>query len=408
MRLLHTSDWHIGVNHHRLDRQPDHDHVFAQIKNLAIEEQVDVILNTGDLFDKADPGIDTWKYGWSVLEELSSVAPVVIVCGNHDSHKLFQLMDMILKKRLEIYFIHPLTLRRGPESVLQLPTKEGETIRIAAVPFVKSSSYIRDYIEGDPARATVAYADEVGALEHRVGQWLNDPYDPSRDIRVFAAHLLVDGAEVSGSEYQLYVEHDFVTRPDRIPDADYVAFGHIHKPQQIAGLEHGRYAGSPIPINFGERADEKLVYLVTGKPGYALDIKERKLDIGRRLVEIRGNLDTIAADRERYAGSIARVVVEVDNPILQLESRVRELLPETLICQVMVHNRQQQGEPIVAADDYDKPEFSINEMFEAYVKENPGLGESERIVKYFNELYGQVQHGDESEDTLTDLEEVAQ
>ena len=304
MRLLHTSDWHIGVSHHGLDRTPDHDHVFAQIKNLAIDDKVDLILNTGDLFDTSYPSVETLKYGWKILEELASVAPVVVVCGNHDGAKLFQLMGMILKNRLPIHFMDLSTLSKREAGVLELPTADQEILKVAAVPFVKSASYISDYIKSDPARATVTYADEVGTLEHVVGEWLNRSYDPRRDIRVFAAHLLVEGAQVGGGEYPLYVERDFVTRPERIPPADYVAFGHIHKPQQIGRLENGRYAGSPIQLDFGERDDRKSVYVVSGKPGYSLTIEPRELDVGRRMVEVRGALDTLGSMRQEYAGTI--------------------------------------------------------------------------------------------------------
>lgn len=127
MRLLHTSDWHIGVAHHGLDRSEDHDKVFAQIKALAIEEKVDLILNTGDLFDSPYPSVETLKYGWGVLEELAAIAPVVVVCGNHDGEKLFQLMGTILKRRLPIYFVDRSTLQLRQAGLVVLPTASGET-----------------------------------------------------------------------------------------------------------------------------------------------------------------------------------------------------------------------------------------------------------------------------------------
>lgn len=408
MRLLHTSDWHIGVNHYRLDRTRDHAYVFGQLKSIAIDEKVDVILNTGDLFDVPYPSVETLRFAWSVLEELASVAPVVVLCGNHDGAKLFELMGTILKNRLPIYFIDPSTLKqRRQQSILQLPTAADEIIKIGAVPFIKSASYIKDYFETDIERATVTYADEVGTLEHIVGEWLNSEYDPSRDVRVFAAHLLVDGAEVSGSEYKLYVERDFVTRPQRIPLADYVAFGHIHKPQQITGLDHGRYAGSPIPIDFGEKEDHKLAYLVTGKPGYALDIRERKFDIGRRLVEIRGDLEKIKTERESYAGTVAKVYVELDAPIPELETQVREILTETEVCAVIGQYRRAQGE-MVAVSDHTEREPTLTELFESYVHEIGTMGDSARVSRYFRELLAGIEHGDGSEARFTEIEEFAQ
>src|ERR1700678_3468319 len=100
MRILHTSDWHLGISEHNLDRRPDHDHVLKQIKDIAQAEKVDLILHTGDLFDRDYPGLDILKYGWQHLEELEAIAPVAVLCGNHDSAKLFELMGMILRRRL--------------------------------------------------------------------------------------------------------------------------------------------------------------------------------------------------------------------------------------------------------------------------------------------------------------------
>jgi len=407
VRLLHTSDWHIGVNHYRLDRTQDHAYVFGQLKDIAIDEKVDVILNTGDLFDAPYPSVETLRFAWTILEELASVAPVVVLCGNHDGAKLFELMGTILKNRLPIHFVDPNTLRqRREKSVLQFPTSAGEIIKIGAIPFIKSATYIKDYFETDVERATVEYADEVGALEHVVGEWLNSGYDPGRDVRVFAAHLLVDGAEVSGSEYKLYVERDFVTRPQRIPVADYVAFGHIHKPQKIAGLDHGRYAGSPIPIDFGEKEDSKLAFLVTGRPGYALDIHERKLDIGRRLVEIRGDLDSIKAQRDRYAGAVAKVYVELDAPIPELETQVREILENTEVCAVFGQYRRAQGE-MVTVSDHTGREPSLSELFEAYMQEVGTVGDPARVSRYFAELLARVDHGNGAESRFAEIEEAA-
>lgn len=276
-------------------------------------------------------------------------------------------------------------------------------MKVAAVPFVKSASYIADYVTKNPERATLTYADEVGSLEHVVGEWLNEGYDPARHIRVFAAHLLVEGAQVGGGEYPLYIERDFVTRPERIPPADYVAFGHIHKPQQIGKLENGRYAGSPIPLDFGERDDQKSVYIVSGKPGYSLTIESRALNVGREMVEIRGTLETLSSRREEYAGTIARVVVDLDEPVPELDRRVRDLLTETTVCRVVPHYPLVAG-VLPSEADSGRPEPTISEMFETYVSAHRDLGSTDQLLRYFNELLTQVQQGEEA--PLTELSEV--
>lgn len=405
MRLLHTSDWHIGVNHYRLDRTPDLDHVFAQMKEIARDERVDLILHTGDLWDGPNPGAEMLKYAWTVLHDLSSVAPVVVVCGNHDNEKLFELMGLILGDNHRIRFIDRSRLQLRDQSILRLPGSEGEVIRIAALPFIKSATYIDQYLEGDPTRATVKYADNIGSLEYHMGQWLNAGYDPGRDIRIFAAHLLVDGARTS-SEYELYITRDFVTSPTSIPPADYVAFGHIHKPQQILGVEHGRYVGSPIPIDFSEVGDSKRVQIVHGKPGYRLEIQDRILSQHRPMIDIHGDLESIAANREQYRGTIARVFVNLDNPVEQLDTQVRELLTNVEICQVRPNYRIQTN-GLALVDEGVRNEPSVNELFATYSADRPDLGNSDRLGNYFGELYEQAADGPAHDPKLTELDEIA-
>ncbi|MGZ7042591.1 MAG: metallophosphoesterase family protein, partial [Thermoanaerobaculia bacterium] len=227
MRLLHTSDWHIGMAYNKLDRTAYLEHAFAQIKALAIDEKVDLILNTGDLFDTGIPALEPLQYGWRVLEDLSQIAPVVVLCGNHDAAKLFELMGMLVGDRCNVHFVGLTNLvTKRERSVLQIPTRDGAQImKIGSVPFVKEATYIERILEADPDRATLKYADEVGRIEELVGRWLDTDYNPNRDVKIFAAHLLVDQATVSQQAIRpMYIERDFATHPHRIPPADYVAF----------------------------------------------------------------------------------------------------------------------------------------------------------------------------------------
>lgn len=403
MRLLHTSDWHLGVAKHGIDRRPDHERVLAQIAEIARDQQIDAILNTGDLFDKALPDLETLRFTWRVLEELADIAPIVVLCGNHDGPKLFELIGTVLKDRLPIHFIDTSTLQRREQSIVRLGTRDGHRLLIGAVPFIRSAHYIRDFIDEGAERATVRYADQVGGVERVVGDWLNADYDHTRDVRVFAAHLLVEGAQTSGSEYAFHVDADFATRAQRIPSADYVAFGHIHKPQVVPGIAHGRYAGSPIPVDFGEQADQKCVYVVHARPGEAPTIDAVRLDVGRRMVDVRGSLESLAARRDELAGTLARVFVQLETPVDRLEARVREALPRSEVCLVVP---QFGAAPIgaVAAGVAGGREPTLTEMFEIFIDQREGVGDRERVVRYFTQLLDEVAQG--MEGTFPDIDEV--
>jgi exonuclease SbcD len=285
---------------------------------------------------------------------------------------------------------------------LRLPTSDHESIVIGAVPFIRSANFLRKYLSEGLDTATLTYGDSVGTIQEQVGRWMSDGYDPSRDIRIFAAHLLLDNAQPSGSEYHFHVDSDFAVRPQRIPTAEYVAFGHIHKPQAIGGLPNGRYAGSPIPIDFGERADEKSVVVVTGRPGYSLETKVIPLAIQRRMIDITETLDTISANRKSYTGKIARVTVLLDTPVDDLERRVRDMLEGASVCSV----RPRYPAPIDAVPPVGggTSEASLTEMLSAYMAGRDDVGDQPRVSRYFAEFLDQLRQGQDLEaGVLADL-----
>lgn len=389
MRILHTSDWHIGVARYGVDRRQDHERAFSHLRDLAKDEKVDAILNTGDLFDALDPALDVLQYGWSVLEEMAQIAPVVVLCGNHDRDKLFELFRTVLHGRLPIYFVDPSFLRNGADSIIKIKSADDEIIKIGAVPFIKSAQFVKRHLSGeDPERVTLTYAEEVATIEKAVGTWLNDGYDAKRDVRVFAAHLLLDGAQLSGSERQMHIEEDFATRATAIPIADYVAFGHIHKPQEIAG-GHGRYAGSPIPIDFGERNDKKSAVIIHGRPGRALSIKEHEIDFGRRLAYVDETIDGLCEAAGTYDDAIVKVTVRLDAATPDLDARVRSLLPNTIVCAVVP---KYSGELVSAVTvQADEPEEqSVPQMFSTFLAERENLADASRVSRFFTAIYDQV------------------
>jgi exonuclease SbcD len=402
MRGLHTSDWHLGVCKHGVDRTVDHTHVLAQIKGIAIDEKVDFILHTGDLFEGRNPGIDVLRYAWNVLEELAQIAPLIVLCGNHDGAKYFELFGMVNGGRLPIHFVDPVTISTLREnSIIKLHTAANEIVRIGAVPFIKDESFISSFLAGDTTRSTAMYADRVGQIEQMVGTWLSQSYDPRTDIRIFAAHLLVDGAQKSGSEYAFHVDSEFATYGSRVPPAEYVAFGHIHKPQVVPGVPHGRYAGSPLQIDFGEVRDIKVVYLISGKPGRPLAIEERSLDVGRRLVDIEGTLDEILANAAQYAGHIGRVMVKLEKPVDELSARVRDALPGTIVSQVIPVYARAQAEVITVAAGEREP--TLDELFVTYVDRSLQILDAPRVKAYFGELLEKVR-AKESGTVLSDVD----
>ena len=145
------------------------------------------------------------------------------------------------------------------------PSAAGERIRLAPLPFIHANRVVDAFDSPDTWNAD--YADRVQGYEDILAQGLITGLDPARDILLFAAHLHVGGASYSGTERQITVSDAYATRAERLPVVSYAAFGHIHKPQRLPGPVPGRYAGSPIQLDFGEEGEEKQVVLVEAAPG---------------------------------------------------------------------------------------------------------------------------------------------
>lgn len=331
MKLLHTSDWHLGRVTYNQSRAPDHDAVLAEIIGLAQQERPDLVIHSGDLFDVLRPGYSDIERGLAALHEIAAVAPVLVVAGNHDSPALFRIFQKLLGPAARIRFIDK---PRVPEDggILDYPLANGERIRVAPLPFIHQNRFIEGF--SLPETWAGQYADQVHAIETMLGRGLADGADYASDVLVFAAHLHVGGASYSGSEKPIHIVDAYATRAESLPVVSYAAFGHIHKPQRLPGPVPGRYAGSPLQLDFGEEGEQKQVVLVEAKPGRPAEITDVPLRAGRPLKRVTGTLEELAARAADIGNALCLVTVRTDTTTMDLSRRVAEILPEATLLEV--------------------------------------------------------------------------
>src|SRR5262245_11895481 len=138
MKVLHVSDWHLGRLTYREPRASDHDVVLAEIVALARAERPDLVCHTGDLFDQRRPSYPDMARGITALQELAAVAPVVVVCGNHDSPRLFEVFAQLLGPDSHIHFVaEPRLPTEG--GILRFPAADGTILRLGVLPFVHAN-----------------------------------------------------------------------------------------------------------------------------------------------------------------------------------------------------------------------------------------------------------------------------
>ncbi len=384
MKLLHLSDWHLGRTTYNASRAEDHATVIGEILSYAREHRPDLIVHTGDLFDVARPAYQDMARGIDALQDLAVIASVVVLCGNHDSPALFDLFTQLIGPRSPIHFASR-ARPPGQGGILTFAAAGGQVIRLAPLPFVHANRML-DGFEA-PGTWAALYADRVHLVEEVLARGLLDGFDNRRDLAVFAAHLYVGGAVLSGSERRIQVGDSYASHLDHLPPVTYAAFGHIHKPQDLpGGAVNGCYAGSPIPLDFGEIDEAKRIVLVEASPGRPPEIQSLPLSGGRPLWRFEGTMEQLAEVAPTIGQALALVTIHSPSTIADLHARVQDLLPRAVVLDVYPVAADRQLDVAVATAPAG-PEPSIEELFRGYLAEQGTRGAAaDRVMTTFSKL----------------------
>ncbi|KAA9340529.1 exonuclease SbcCD subunit D C-terminal domain-containing protein [Adhaeribacter soli] len=333
MRVLHTSDWHLGKRLLQHERTLEHQHFLDWLLETIKSEKVDALIVAGDVFDTGTPSNTALKQYYDFLRELylTGCKHVIITGGNHDSISTLNAPKELLK-----YFnIHviggvPANLE---EEIIPLEDKTGEVqLVVCAVPFLRDKD-VRLSIAGETAEER----------EQRIKDGICNHYKElvpyikaykTEGIPVLATgHLFAAGSSTSDSEKEIHVGNLGQIYGDQFPvEFDYVALGHLHRPQFVGGFKHVRYSGSPIPLSFSENDDRKIVLLLDFENGTLGNITEIPVPRQRRLVRFKGTLEKVQIQMLAFENedcplpAWAEVQVDTETFIPNLEENLRELL----------------------------------------------------------------------------------
>jgi exonuclease SbcD len=390
MRLLHTSDWHVGKAIRGRSRAGEHQAVLAEIVGIAERESVELVIVAGDLFDTATPTAEAERIVYRALLDLAAGGrPVVVVAGNHDSAQRLAAVAPLS----ETSGIRVASAVRPPEQggVLDIEVGGvgGEVAQVALLPF-PSQRYVVTadlLLSGEAADAHAAYADRIvrilGSLTSRFR---------ANTVNLVVAHLMVMGGTKGGGERGAHTVFDYWVPATAFPgSAQYVALGHLHRAQQLAGPAPLHYCGSPLQLDFGETANDPVVKVVDVRPGLPADVRSVPLTAGRRLRTLRGTLvDVLAAVPDARAGAGARagpgdarehLRVVLDEPARAgLADDVRARLPNAV--EVVLAPRETDRATRTA--DPDRLRRSPHDLFAEYLVENEVR--DDRLVTLFDEL----------------------
>ena len=377
MRILHTSDWHVGRSIRGRSRAAEHEAVLAEIAGVAADEQVDAVLVVGDLFDTAAPTPEAERIVYQALLALAATgAAVLVVGGNHDSERRLQAVAPLLE--LGRVTVQSMVAPADQGGVATVASRDGtEQALVAMVPFLSQRHVVRadELMRRDADEHANAYAERM----RRVIGALTAGFGPDT-VNLVAAHAMCHGGVLGGGERSAHTVFDYSVPGTAFPaSAHYVALGHLHRHQEVAGPCPIRYCGSPLQLDFGEVDDRKAVVVVEAHPGRPAEVRTVPLHAGRRLRTVRGTLADLRSPAGATGDDHLRVVV-LEQPRIGLADEVRALLPEAVDVRVEAPDNGRATPP-------PRPRLgrAPDDQFAEYLRERGAL--DERVLQLFRELH---------------------
>jgi len=384
MRILHTSDWHLGKRLGRFDRIDEHREVLDEVVGIADEHAVDLVLVSGDVFDRPSPPVDALRLGLRALVRLGARRPVVAVAGNHDSPELFETLAPLLRP-MNVHLVGH--LKRPREGGMLGPDVLGLPAVVACFPFLREGRVV-DFL-ADAGTWYGQYADRVAGISRIYSEALHEAAGDDL-VPLLIAHFMVSGVKIDRAaprgERELHIGQAYAATEHAVPAGpQYVAMGHVHAPQRVPGAPvPADYAGSLLALDFGEAGETKRVVIVEAEPGSIATRRSVPIAGGRRLARAIGPWEELAS-RQDLDGKYLDLTVDTTAP----EPALAELARQRFAFLVNVRERRLGARGTVRSERAGR---AIDELFADYYRETENIEPPPELLDAFREVYDEAQH----------------
>lgn len=389
MRLLHTSDWHLGRTFHGAPLLASQVRALEAMVDLVRSEAIDVVLVAGDLYDRQLPPVDAVEVLSDAFAELRAAgARVVAISGNHDSgRRLAYGARLLAQAGVSVCG----DTRAAGQAVVVPATDGGPDLAVYPIPYLEPE-VARHHLNAPQARGHEA------VLRIALDRARADAETRPACRTVAVAHAFAAGGRPSDSERTLSVGGSALVPLRCFDGFDYVALGHLHGRQVFGDGGEGvrgdapdgrvRYSGSPVPYSFSERGQRKSVEIVDLAPDGTVRAEPALLPEGRRLAALRGTFDALLSGREHAHAEHCWVQATVTDPVLPRDAmaRLRRRFPHAV---VLLH------EPPVTGP-----------AERSYRERTRGLDDLELVTRFLTEMTGTPPTAVERRDLVRALDGV--
>ncbi len=384
MKILHTSDWHLGQSFMGKKRDKEHEEFLDWLSDTVKEKNIDVVIISGDIFDTgAPPAYAQELYFDSFTKLRETVKKVVVIGGNHDSIALLKAS----KKLLEHLGVHVIAGDESPENCVISLEWDGKLHGvICAVP------YLRDSVIRSNIASTTSEKEQ--ALQEGMARFYEKAFQKAKEIAknkpvpiIATGHLTLQGVTLQDGEREIYIGKEKAIRPKIFDPFDYVALGHIHRYKEKSKRIY--YSGSPIPLSFSEIDSCKNVLIVE------FDEKKPKISsidipIFRHLFRIEGKGEEILKKLEEIKQKYKSAWVEVWLEDGKYVDKIREAVKDSDIEILAI--RLKKSSSALTQEDVgieELSEQSLNEIFEKKLQE-ANIEDEQKFKELFDKVIQEV------------------
>ncbi|WP_434581515.1 exonuclease SbcCD subunit D C-terminal domain-containing protein [Sulfurimonas sp. NW15] len=316
LKILHTSDWHLGQKFMGKSREEEHQAFLSWLLETIKKHNIDTLIIAGDIFDTGTPPNYALELYYTFFKDLQKTpcTTTIVVAGNHDSIATLNAPKEVLK----IVDVH--VISSGEESdderIIKLYDNEKNLAGVVcAVPFLRDG-VIRKGLGGQSyEEKEMALVVGMQNYYNNIADLAQNALDGNRDIPVITTgHFTTVGGKVSDSERDLYIGNTMNIPSGFLAERfDYVALGHLHKSQKVGDTyEHVRYSGSPIPLSFSEANNQKKVTIITFE-GVKRSIQEVDIPLFRKLYRLKGSKEEILQSLQNIGDKEGWVEIEISD-----------------------------------------------------------------------------------------------
>ncbi|HEI8296571.1 exonuclease subunit SbcD [Proteus mirabilis] len=374
MRIIHTSDWHLGQYFFTKTRAQEHQQFLDWLLEQIREQQVDALIVAGDIFDTGSPPSYARElYNRFVVAIRDTQCQLIILGGNHDSVATLNESKSLLAclNTTVIANVHT----ENPQAPIILYQKNHMPgALLCAIPYLRP----RDMVNSKSGQSG---AEKQHVLKEAIADYYQRQYQAALDLRkqlkvnipiIATGHLTTIGASVSDSVREIYIGTLEAFNATLFPPFDYIALGHIHRPQRVNKSGHIRYSGSPIPLSFDESAQQKSVCLIDFEQDKLAEMTLLPIPEFQLLRTLSGSLQEIATQLEQLATQYNEmdttiwldIEVSTQDYLSDIQTRIQELTQSPLFEVIVLRRAKKQRQALMQNEKETLTELTVYDVFE--------------------------------------------